>query len=222
MDQIKTTNLLAQNLHSPADVKAMQFPFIKVEKLPWAQNGLWNGFEFYNMTGFHIHFNDGVEICHMQAWTLGRGETARFHNHTDKSFCEIHYCLSNGGGEGSMASDVSSQFPGTNMHTQRYFSDNDTAPVDQSAELTKAYVDAHSTKLIVPTMFEHGPLWKLQKDTKWRPQIRSNDTVDYPWHAWIATGFGTYKLPMESPLSESDQVFDLWLAFEFPSSAFQE
>ncbi|KAJ7358323.1 hypothetical protein DFH08DRAFT_802161 [Mycena albidolilacea] len=36
------------------------------------------------------------------------------------------------------------------------------------------------------------------------------------------TGFGDHKLPIDSPLSENEQIFDLWLAFEFSSSAFQE
>jgi hypothetical protein len=72
-------------------------------------------------------------------------------------------------------------------------------------------LDAHSTKLVFPMMFEHGPRWKVQTDTKWRPQIRSNDTVDYSWHAWLSTGFGDHKLPID-PLSENEQIFDLWLA----------
>ena len=43
---------------------------------------VWDNFEFYNMTGVHFFFNDDSmeEICHMQAWTLGLGETVR-------SFC---------------------------------------------------------------------------------------------------------------------------------------
>ncbi|KAJ7107338.1 hypothetical protein C8R44DRAFT_637345 [Mycena epipterygia] len=186
MDQITTTNLLRQSPHVPTNVKAMEFPFVKVEDLPWGDKhgkGLWNDFEFYNMTGFHIYFNDDAmeEICHMQAWTLGLGETARFHNHSDKSFCEIHYCLSNGGGEGSMVSDPS--------------------PFDQE----------RSSKLVVPTMFEHGPLWKTVPGSKWTPQLRPDDTVDYPWHAWLASEFGDRTLPIIPPLG-NEQRFDLWLA----------
>ncbi|KAJ6600286.1 hypothetical protein DFH09DRAFT_1127960 [Mycena vulgaris] len=211
MDQITTTNMFTQVPHVPANVKAMDFPFIKVEDLSWGDKngeGLWNDFEFYNMTGFHIYFNDDAmeEICHMQAWTLGLGETARFHNHSDRSFCEIHYCLSNGGSDGSM----------------RYFADDDTEDIDTAAELTKSYVESRSTKLVVPTMFEHGPLWKIQPNTKWTPQLRPNDTADYPWHAWLASEFGDRPLPIVPPLSKEQQVFDLWLAFEFPTSAFQE
>jgi hypothetical protein len=38
---------------------------------------VWNDFEFYNMTGFYVYFNDDMmqEVVHMQAWTLGIGET---------------------------------------------------------------------------------------------------------------------------------------------------
>jgi hypothetical protein len=98
MDQITTTNMFTQVPHVPANVKAMEFPFIKVEDLSWGKkhgdgcesrlpgyatfkenlnSAVWNDFEFYNMTGFHIYFNDDTmeEICHMQAWTLGLGET---------------------------------------------------------------------------------------------------------------------------------------------------
>lgn len=39
---------------------------------------VWNGFEFYNLSGFHIFFSDDAldKICHVQLWTLGIGETA--------------------------------------------------------------------------------------------------------------------------------------------------
>ncbi|KAJ7175097.1 hypothetical protein C8R43DRAFT_1057751 [Mycena crocata] len=210
MDEITTTNLLRQVSHVPANVKAMEFPFIKVEDLEWGDKEgavLWNGFEFYNMTGYHIYFDDDAmaEICHMQAWTLGLGETARFHNHADKSFCEIHYCLSNGGGGGSM----------------RYFDDDYADNIDTEKELTKDYVEAHSTVLVVPTMFEHGPLWKIAPGTKWTPELRENDTADYPWHAWLASQFGTHPIPIVPPITPEEQKFDLWLAFEFPTSAFQ-
>ncbi|KAJ7028773.1 hypothetical protein C8F04DRAFT_1212107 [Mycena alexandri] len=172
----------------------MEFPFIKVEDLAWGDKdgeGLWNDFEFYNMTGIpYYYFNDDAmeEICHMQAWTLGLGETVN--NHSDRSFCEIHYCLSNGGGEGSM----------------RYFADDYTDDIDTDAELTKA------TKLVVPTMYEHGPLWTIVPGTKWTPQLRENDTAKYPWHAWLASEFGDHKLPIIPPLSRERQKFDLWLA----------
>ncbi|KAJ6503795.1 hypothetical protein C8R45DRAFT_1185748 [Mycena sanguinolenta] len=210
MDQITTTNMFTQVPHVPANVKAMEFPFIKVEDLSWENlnSTVWNDFEFYNMTGFYIYFNDDTmeEICHMQAWTLGIGETVSIHNHSDRSFCEIHYCLSNGGGKGSM----------------RYFADDDTEDIDTAAELTGPYVESRSTQLIVPTMFEHGPLWKILPNTKWTPQLRPNDTADYPWHAWLASEFGDRTLPIIPPLPKEQQLFDLWLAFEFPTSAFQE
>jgi hypothetical protein len=104
---------------------------------------VWNDFEFYNLVGFSVYFNDDAmeKVVHIQAWTLGIGETvskrvanfaisplpiirsfsagpipcvARYKtsgckltfyhpdNHPELSFCEIHYCLSNGGGSGGM------------------------------------------------------------------------------------------------------------------------
>lgn len=62
-------------------------------------------------------------------------------------------------------------------------------------------------------MHEHGPLWKVQTGTIATPQMRPNNTVDYPWHAWLASDFGKYKLPMEAPLGKDKQRFDVWLAF---------
>jgi aldos-2-ulose dehydratase len=61
-------------------------------------------------------------------------------------------------------------------------------------------------------MEEHGPLWKTQPGSDARPIMRSNGTVDYPWHAWLASKFGDYKLPMDSPLPPSEQKYDVWLA----------
>jgi len=207
MSQVSTQNVFPWTPHVPADVVAMEFPFLKVETLPWADSGLWNDFEFYNLIGFYVYFNDAPEddIVHIQAWTLGIGETARFHNHSDVSFCEIHHCLSNGGGTGGM----------------RYFPDDYTDPIDTDAELTKEYVEKNSTLIVVPSMHEHGPLWKVKPGTQATPKLRENGTVDYPWHAWLASRFGEYKLPIVPPLDQHTQKFDLWLAFEFPPSAFQ-
>lgn len=77
MSELPITNVFPKS--APSDVQALPFPFIKVDKLPWAQNAdvNWDGFEFYNMTGFHIHFGDDSfdRICHIQLWTLGLGET---------------------------------------------------------------------------------------------------------------------------------------------------
>ncbi|KAJ7660887.1 hypothetical protein DFH06DRAFT_1400283 [Mycena polygramma] len=218
MDQITTTNMFAQVPHVPANVKAMEFPFVKVEDLSWGDKhgqGLWNDFEFYNMTGFHIYFNDDTmeEICHMQAWTLGLGETQSIRRPastiipTNPSAKSITACR-------TVAVNSKAVW-------QRYFADDYTQSIDTDAELTKSYVESRSTKLIVPTMFEHGPLWKVLPNTKWTPQLRPNDTADYPWHAWLTSEFGERPLPIVPPLPKERQVFDLWLAFEFPTSAFQ-
>ncbi|KAF5346222.1 hypothetical protein D9758_014383 [Tetrapyrgos nigripes] len=207
MSEVSSLNILPNNPHVDPSARTLQLPFRKVETLSWAQNGLWDNFEFYNVTGFHIHFNDDSfeRIVHTQAWTLGLGETARFHNHSDQSFCEIHYCLSNGGGKGGM----------------RYFADDYTDPIDTDAELTKEYVEKNSTLLVVPDMHEHGPLWKIQQGNQAKPKLRPNGTVDYPWHAWLASQFGDRKLPIIPPLPANEQKYDVWMAFEFPLTAFQ-
>ncbi|KAF9473550.1 hypothetical protein BDN70DRAFT_964836 [Pholiota conissans] len=203
MSDVVIANVFPNDTNVESAVRQMSFPFLKVDTLPWASNGLFDDFEFYNMSGFHLYFNDDSmeEICHMQAWTLGVGET---------SFCEIHYCLSNGAGQGGM----------------RYFPDSypqtDEAESHiQANELNKAFVEENSTLLVVPSMFEHGPLWMVQDGTEATPKIRPNATVDYPWHAWLSSGFGEFEIPISPPLPESEQAYDVWLAFEFPPSAFQ-
>jgi len=93
MSDITTENIFPP-LDVPADVKSMKFPFIKVENLDWGRESKFHlfrhflhkiviatsdfkGFEFYNMTGFHVYFDDDAmdRVVHIQAWTLGLGET---------------------------------------------------------------------------------------------------------------------------------------------------
>ena len=42
---------------------------------------VWDDFQFYNALGFHIYFNDDAmeKVVHIQAWTLGIGETVWHH-----------------------------------------------------------------------------------------------------------------------------------------------
>ncbi|PVF95724.1 hypothetical protein CPB86DRAFT_787734 [Serendipita vermifera] len=199
MGQIKPVNEFPES--APSDVRALDFPFIKVEDLLWGKEArLWDKFEFYNMTGFHVHFNDYTmePICHWQAWTLGIGETVN--NHMDKAFCEIHACISNGGGEGGMW----------------YFRD-DHEDIDQDKELTKDYIHDNATRLICEDMHEHGPLWKTQEGSEAHPIMRPNGTVDYPWHAWLASKFGDYTFPFDPRLLPQSRN----MTFEFPASSFQ-
>jgi hypothetical protein len=216
MSEVAIANVFPNDTNVEPAVREMNFPFLKVDTLPWASSGLFNDFEFYNMTGFHLYFNDDSleEICHMQAWTLGIGETARFHNHSDKSFCEIHYCLSNGG-------DNSGEKGGMRYFPDSYPQNPEAELHIQQNELEKTFVTSNSTLLEVPTMFEHGPLWMIQPGTKATPQLRPNDTVNYPWHAWLSSRFGDFPIPIVPPLPANEQAYDVWLAFEFPPSAFQ-
>ncbi|KAG5730224.1 hypothetical protein E4T56_gene11637 [Termitomyces sp. T112] len=209
MSDVTSLNVLPNNENVSDDARMTLLPFLKVDTLDWASNGLWNDFEFYNVTGFNVCFNNypWEHVVHIQAWTLGLGETARFHNHSELPFCEIHLCISNGDQAGGM----------------RYFRDDYTQPIDQNEELTKSYVEANSDMLIVPNMHEHGPLWKIQQCSQARPVIRIDNplAVEYPWHAWLASRFGDWSLPIIPPLPSSQQKYDVWMAFEFPSSAFQ-
>ncbi|KAG8762367.1 hypothetical protein FRC12_009085 [Ceratobasidium sp. 428] len=62
-------------------------------------------------------------------------------------------------------------------------------------------VAKYANNVIVNDMEEHGPLWRMGSDG--RPSLRPNDTVDYPYHAWLAGGRNKSHPP---------QAFDVWLA----------
>ncbi|KAF7292250.1 hypothetical protein MIND_01252400 [Mycena indigotica] len=196
--------------HTPADVQALQFGFTKVDQLPWASGGNWDKFEFYNMSGFQLVFGDDAmeKICHVQLWTLGLGETARFHIHDTVPFCEIHCCLSNGG-------TTTDGYSG-----MRWFPDD--FPFDTAQELQKAYVENNSKHLACRDLEEHGPLWKVQPGGfRARPLLLPNGCVDYPFHGWLSSRFGDRQIPIDPPLVGDEQRYDVWLAFEFPIAAFQ-
>ncbi|RDX48488.1 hypothetical protein OH76DRAFT_1483853 [Lentinus brumalis] len=177
--------LVAHNIfpnYFSEDVRQLDFPWVKVEDRPWA-NGRFKDLEFYNLTGFHVRYNDDSDehVCHIQGWTAAVGVSAGFHNHTDQSFCELHACIVNGTGHGGMAwaTVTDDQFDPDHPDKDKY------------------------ETLIVPDMAEHGPLWRTDRDGL--AKLRKNDTIDYPWHAWIA-GNG-------DPV---DQHFDVWFVFELP------
>ncbi|KAI0777979.1 hypothetical protein BC629DRAFT_1582828 [Irpex lacteus] len=144
-------------------------PFVRVDKTDWGISGdvMWNDFQFFNVTGFHVYFNDDdlEKVVHIRPGRLGLA----------KRYEHLQY----------------------------------------------VYVEKNSTLLVVPPMHEHGPLWRIKEGTKATPVIRDNDTVSYPWHAWLASEFGDRKLPIKPPLDASKQKYDVWMAFEFPSSSFQ-
>ncbi|EJD41029.1 hypothetical protein AURDEDRAFT_169814 [Auricularia subglabra TFB-10046 SS5] len=204
MADLPITNIFPNS--APLDVQALQFPFIKVDQLPWASNGNWDDFEFYNMTGFHVYFGDGAmdKICHIQLWTLGLYETARFHVHDTIPFCEIHCCIANGGGGAGM----------------RWFPD-EVNHVDPKLELNGDWVEERTDRLIYPPLYEHGPLWKVQEGYNAKPKLLPNGCADYPWHGWLASNFGDREIPVKPPLPSAEQSYDVWLAFEFPLSSFQ-
>ncbi|KAK0479009.1 hypothetical protein EDD18DRAFT_1468854 [Armillaria luteobubalina] len=173
-------------LRFPAAVRHMSFPWVKVEDRPWA-NGRFKasayGIEFYNLVGFHVRYADdsAESMCHIQLWTAGVNVSAGFHNHVGDAFAEIHACLVNGTGQGGMSWA--------------------TVP-DAEFDPARPDKDKYSS-VVVPSMAEHGPLWRTSKDGV--PLFRENGTVDYPWHAWLA-GSG----------NPEEQKFDVWVAFEFP------
>lgn len=125
-------------------------------------------------------------------------------------------CISNGGGRGGMVSadPVLNWFHDLRCpFRQRFFSDDYTEDIDQDKELTREYVESNSELIICPDMHEHGPLWKVQEGPGASPRFRPNGTVDYPWHAWLASEFGDHPIPIQPPLQGENQKFDVWAAY---------
>ncbi|QRV80276.1 hypothetical protein RhiJN_08291 [Ceratobasidium sp. AG-Ba] len=189
MDDIATINTVP--FRTDPAVRDMIFPWVACKDREWGQGGF--DWPFYNLVGYHILYDDDslTNFCHIQAWTL-----AAFHNHDTKSFCEIHACISNGTGRGGM-------WWAKNEDGDQHLGSNPT-------EMDPSKLEQYADSVIVDDMEEHGPLWRMNDDG--RPSLRPNDTVDYPYHAWLAG-----RREADSP----SQAFDVWLAFEFPSTEFQ-
>ncbi|KAL0575873.1 hypothetical protein V5O48_006095 [Marasmius crinis-equi] len=45
-----------------------------------------------------------------------------------------------------------------------------------------------------------------------KPKLLSNGCVDYPLHAWLASRFGEWEIPIKPPHKSQDQAYDVWLA----------
>ncbi|KZT62098.1 hypothetical protein CALCODRAFT_277406 [Calocera cornea HHB12733] len=193
MSKIVVRNLLPD--YMPEDVRALQFPFIRVDRLDWGKDDIrFKDSEFYNCTGIYIRRNNNADdlIVHMQLWTAGVGVDCGFHNHADKSFCEVHYCLFNGTGNAGMWWAGHDDYP---------------PPEPPAAHLDRSKM--HHIRL--PNHAEHGPLWDINKDGS--PMHRSDGQILYPWHAWLA-GEAT---DLSKNFPGLRQSYDVWMAFEFPS-----
>jgi len=119
---------------------------------------------FWNMSGFSIRLLNQY-IAHLQFWLADRGINCGFHDHDhpekrgDKAFCEIHGALINGTGNGGM-----------------YRSRKGVGVKTEGRE--------DCDQIIVPSGYEHGPLWNA--DSSGRAVWREEGSISYPYHAWIA------------------------------------
>lgn len=106
------------------------------------------------------------EICYIQLSAADAGVSFGFQNHTEQSLYEVRACLFNGTRNGGMqwATVPDDQFDPANPH--------------------------HSTTLSIPSMSEHGPLWRTSQDGY--PRLRVNHTVDYPWHGALSPSFDQF------------------------------
>ncbi|CAF1077711.1 unnamed protein product [Rotaria sordida] len=163
----------------PQDARQLAFQFIKYDQINSADN--FKGLEFYNLKGFNITFADDNEhLCYIEMWAAGLGVNAGVHNHVTDSFCEVHACIINGSGKGGV-----------------YYLNSSNEDYNSSTTLDSAFI-----QLIVPSFYEHGPLWDIDAENK--PVLRSNGTVVYPWHKWQA---GTD--------ASVNQSFDVWSVIQF-------
>ncbi|CAF2560786.1 unnamed protein product [Rotaria sp. Silwood2] len=159
----------------------LDFQFVRYDK--YDSRPQFKDLEFYNLKGFRINFADDNEhLCYMQLWAAGQGVNAGVHNHATDSFCEIHACIINGGGKGGM------QY----LNSSKEVYDPLTTP------------DSAFEKLVLPSFYEHGPLWDIDEQNK--PVLRNDSTVVYPWHKWQSGINGSFN-----------QSFDVWIVFEFNS-----
>lgn len=197
MVDLATDNLLPPVAdHAARDIT---FPWVACNEREWGKGKF--PWEFHNLVGFHCLYDDDslTNFCHIQAWTLGQGQTAAFHNHSDKSFCEIHACISNGTNEGGMWWGREAKQPAADEWLEKNKNSTDRTAIGEYAD-----------HVAVRDMEEHGPLWRYNNENL--PKMRSNATVEYPQHAWLAG-------PANSSVKEA---YDVWLAFEFPVTEFQE
>jgi hypothetical protein len=126
----------------------------------------------------------------VQFWLAPRGANAGYHNHADNrgsnAFCEVHSCVVNASGSGG-------------MFLRSKLSGNETdVGVKNDSEKRGDY-----TRILVPSCFEHGPLCEL--DATGRPLFRSDGSMVYRYHAWIAG---------DGPNDSHEPAFDFWWANE--------
>ncbi|UJR14494.1 hypothetical protein I4U23_001490 [Adineta vaga] len=158
IQKIITENILPEQYSNEA--RQFDFKFVRVDQLEWGKENF-QDLEFYNLKGVNINFDDNNEhLCHIQLWAAGKGVNAGVHNHATDRFCEVHACIINGNKKSGM----------------QYLEDSN----ESYDPLTTS--DSKFIQLDVPSLYEHGPLWDIDKHKQ--PVLRENGTVVYPWHKW--------------------------------------
>ncbi|KAJ1304646.1 hypothetical protein OPQ81_005787 [Rhizoctonia solani] len=203
--QVKAVNCFPDSHAVDPTVCDLEFPWVPCNARTWAQcRSTQFHNSFHNLVGFHVVYDDDslTSICHIQAWTLGIYQSAEFHNHNDKAFCEIHACIVNGTGTGGM------------WWARDDRTDSDNYLSGHRGELNQDNLEKYAKSLYVKSMEEHGPLWHIHTNSEGKryPKFRDDGTVDYPYHAWLA---GPWPRPNSK---RTDEAYDVWLAFEFPPS----
>lgn len=104
------------------------------------------------------------------------------HGSSNPNLCSIRACLSNPGGESGL----------------KYCSD----AFGWGSTLPTPYQISRARKLVLPVMYEHGPLWRLVNSGE-------RQDVEYPWHKWV-TG---------RAIQGGHLRWNIWAVFDF--SAFE-
>ena len=174
---------------------------------------LFSPFTVYHLPGFRVRFHDGdarttegeedEDVSSVHFWATRPGSSTPlakdappFSMNTEQGFvlassrneriCSIRASLSNPSGEGGLL-----------------YCDDDlgwglTPPT--SHQISRA------RKLVLPVMYEHGPLWRTSK------LIEAEESavgVEYPWHSWVSGRSGRKQTERAR--------WDIWAVFDFPA-----
>ncbi|KAG2420441.1 hypothetical protein HFD88_000053 [Aspergillus terreus] len=197
----KVDDVPVKNIFNLSDVglEAPDMRFIRVKDTWWG--GDFKTEYFFNLTGFHFRFQENKQnIAHMQFWIAGKNVDCRLHDHSDKSFKELHTCLYQGSARHKDPCRGGMWAP----NERDYYK-----PLDDIKNIRnkcKGNLEDCQGKCLIKHMAhcglapleEHGRIWHT--DHYGQTIYRKNKTVSYPGHTWIA-GPGPN--------------LDVWMALEF-------
>ncbi|KAF7589483.1 hypothetical protein BBP40_004237 [Aspergillus hancockii] len=200
-DWTKVDDVPVKNIFDLSDVglETPDMNFVRVRDTWWG--GDFKTEYFFNLTGFHFRFQGNKQnIAHMQFWIAGENVDCRLHDHSDKSFKELHTCLYQGSARhkdpcrGGMWAPSKHDYYKPLDDIKRIRDQCKGNPGDCQGKCLVNYM----THCGLAPLEEHGRIWHT--DHYGQTIYRKNNTVSYPGHTWIA-GPGPN--------------LDVWMALEF-------